>query len=216
MHKKTNVFLFIALIILLDQALKIYIKTNFELNTSRHIFGNWFQLFFVENPGMAYGMKFGGTKGKVVLTLFRMAAVFAGTFYLIQIIKRKETTFFILCVSLIYAGALGNLIDSCFYGLIFDKGMLFDVVTQDYNHYYNGLASFTSGKGYASFLHGNVVDMLYFPVLKGHFPDWFPVWGGEDFEFFRPVFNLADASISCGVMAIIFFNRKLNQGTEKQ
>ena len=211
MHKKINVFFLIALILLLDQALKIYIKTNFELNTSRHVLGDWFQLFFVENPGMAYGMKFGGTKGKVALTLFRMAAVIAGTFYILKLVKRKETPMFIFCVSLIYAGALGNLIDSCFYGLIFDKGMLFDPVTQDYNHYYNGLASYTAGKGYAPFLHGNVVDMLYFPILKGHFPAWFPGWGGEDFEFFRPVFNLADASISSGVAAILIFNKKMSR-----
>lgn len=117
-------------------------------------------------------------------------------------------------MSLIYAGALGNLIDSCFYGILFDKGMLFDNVTQDYNHYYTGLASITSGKGYASFLHGNVVDMLYFPMLKGHFPSWFPVWGGEDFEFFRPVFNLADTFISTGVISLIVFNKKLTRNKD--
>ncbi len=203
------------MILILDQALKIYIKTHFELNTSRHVFGDWFQLFFVENPGMAYGMKFGGTIGKVILTLFRMVAVIVGVFYIRRIIQKKANQAFILCVSLIFAGALGNLIDSCFYGLIFDKGMSFNPLTLDYNYYYSGLANFTSGKGYASFLHGNVVDMLYFPILKGHFPAWFPVWGGEDFEFFRPVFNIADASISAGVIAIILFSKKMSVTEDK-
>ena len=217
MHKKHNVVLLVLLILIMDQALKIYIKTHFELNTSRHVFGDWFQLFFVENPGMAYGMKFGGTIGKVLLTLFRMAAVIAGVFYIRHIISKKMHTGFILCVALIFAGALGNLIDSCFYGLLFDKGMEFNVLTRDYNLYYSGLASFTSGKGYAGFLHGNVVDMLYFPLLKGHFPNWFPIWGGEDFEFFRPVFNLADASISGGVIALILFkNRFFPKNEEEQ
>ncbi len=196
----------IALVVLIDQAVKIYIKTSFPINTSKNVLGNWFQLYFVENPGMAYGWKFGGNWGKLALTVFRMAAVIFGTWYLGSIIRQKYHRGFIICAALIYAGALGNLIDSCFYGMIFDKGMIFDPQINEYVGY-NGLATFSKG-GYAGFLHGNVVDMLYFPVVKGHFPSWFPFWGGEDFEFFRHIFNIADAAISTGVISILVFQRR--------
>ena len=204
--KRIHVIAIILLILVADQLLKIYVKTHFELNTSQKMAGDWFQLFFVENPGMAYGMKFGGNWGKLALTLFRMGAVVFGVFYLGKIIRLKYHKGFIICASLIFAGALGNLIDSCFYGMIFDKGMIYNPMINDYT-YYHGLAAF-SGNGYGSFLHGNVVDMLYFPLIKGHFPDWFPVWGGEDFEFFRPIFNLADAAISGGVITLLVFQKK--------
>lgn len=204
--KRKNLVLIIALVILADQLLKIYIKTTFPLNSTRHIMGNWFQLYFVENPGMAYGWKFGGNWGKLALTVFRMGAVVFGTWYLGKIIKGGYHKGFIICAGLIYAGALGNLIDSCLYGLIFDKGMVYDPQFNDYLGY-QGLAHF-SKQGYAGFLHGNVVDMLYFPVIKGHFPSWFPAWGGEDFEFFRPIFNLADAAISTGVITILLFQKR--------
>lgn len=195
----------VAIILVLDQALKIYIKTNYHLHSSTHVVGNWFQLYFVENPGMAYGWEFGGNWGKMALTIFRLGAVIFGTWYLGKILKQHYSRGFIICAGLIYAGALGNLVDSCFYGLIFDKGMLFDQGMNDYVSY-SGLAKF-SGNGYASFLHGNVVDMLYFPIINGYFPSWFPFWGGEDFEFFRPIFNIADASISTGVIAILIFQK---------
>jgi signal peptidase II len=204
--KKIHLVIIIALVLLADQALKIYIKTSLPLNDSRIIAKNWFQLYFVENPGMAYGWKFGGNWGKLALTIFRMIAVIFGTWYLGSIIKKGYAKGFIICAALIYAGALGNLIDSCFYGLIFDKGMMFDPVTKDYMNY-SGLATF-SKNGYSSFLHGNVVDMLYFPVLHGTFPKWFPVWGGESFEFFRPIFNIADAAISTGVISILLFQKR--------
>jgi signal peptidase II len=204
--KKFHLVIIVLLVLLIDQALKIYIKTSFPLNTSRAVAGNWFQLYFVENPGMAYGWKFGGSFGKLALTIFRMGAVVFGTWYLGSIIKRKYHTGFIICAALIYAGALGNLIDSCFYGMIFDKGMLYDPQLNDYVNY-SGLATF-SKHGYASFLHGNVVDMLYFPVIHGTFPKWFPIWGGENFEFFRPIFNVADASISIGVITILLFQKR--------
>ena len=204
--KSKHIVFIIALIVLADQALKFYIKTNFHLNTSRPVFGNWFQLYFVENPGMAYGWKFGGNWGKIALTVFRLGAVIFGSWYLAKIIKQGYHKGFIICAALVYAGALGNLIDSCFYGLIFDKGMLFDPQLKDYVSY-EGLAVF-SNHGYTSFLHGNVVDMLYFPVLKGQFPSWIPVWGGESFEFFRPIFNIADASISTGVITILVFQKR--------
>ena len=204
--KSRNLVLLIALVVIIDQALKIYIKTNYPLNTSHHVLGDWFQLYFVENPGMAYGWKFGGNWGKLALTVFRMGAVVFGTWYLGRIIREKYHKGFIICAGLIYAGALGNLIDSCFYGMIFDKGMLFDPQFNEYVNY-NGLAHF-SKQGYAGFLHGNVVDMLYFPVIHGRFPMWFPIWGGQDFEFFRPIFNIADASISTGVITILLFQRR--------
>ena len=204
--KKFHLVIIVLLVLLIDQTLKIYIKTSFPLNTSRAVAGNWFQLYFVENPGMAYGWKFGGNFGKLALTIFRMGAVVFGTWYLGSIIKRQYHKGFIICAALIYAGALGNLIDSCFYGMIFDKGMLYDPQLNDYVNY-TGLATF-SGHGYASFLHGNVVDMLYFPVIHGTFPKWFPIWGGESFEFFRPIFNVADAAISIGVITILLFQKR--------
>lgn len=204
--KQRQIAFLIAIVIIADQALKIFIKTSYQLNTSHPVFGNWFQLYFVENPGMAYGWKFGGDWGKLALTVFRILAVIFGTWYLGKIIKQKYHKGFIICAGLIYAGALGNLIDSCFYGLIFDKGMVYDPLIKEYTGYY-GLAKFST-TGYASILHGNVVDMLYFPIIKGHFPLWLPIWGGEDFEFFRPIFNIADAAISSGVIIIILFQKR--------
>lgn len=210
--KKKQLILLIALVVLIDQALKIYIKTNFHLNSSVAVAGNWFHLYFVENPGMAYGWKFGGEWGKVALTVFRLLAVIFGTWYLGSIIKKKQHKGFIICAGLIYAGALGNLIDSCFYGLVFDKGMLFDAATGDYLNY-SGLANF-SLDGYSSFLHGNVVDMLYFPLIQGTFPSWVPFWGGEYFEFFRPIFNIADMAISSGIISILVFQKKFFSSKE--
>lgn len=212
--KGKHVIAIIALIVLVDQVLKIYIKTNFHLNSSQPIFGNWFQLYFVENPGMAYGWKFGGNWGKVALTVFRLGAVVFGTWYLGDIIRKKYHKGFIFCAALVYAGALGNLVDSCFYGLIFDKGMIFDPQIKDHIGY-NGIAAFSS-KGYASFLHGNVVDMLYFPVIEGRFPTWFPGWGGEEFIFFRPIFNIADASISTGIISILVFQNRFFRKVEAE
>ncbi len=204
--KSRNLFIIIALIVIADQALKIYIKTTFHLNDSHAVAGNWFQLYFVENPGMAYGLKFGGNWGKMALTIFRLIAVGFGTWYLGSIIKKGYSKGFIICAALVYAGALGNLIDSCFYGMIFDKGMLFDPQFGQYVDY-NGLAVF-SKNGYASFLHGNVVDMLHFPLIEGNFPSWLPFWGGEHFLFFSPIFNIADASITTGVLSILVFQRR--------
>ncbi len=204
--KARHVTFIILLIIIADQALKVWIKTNYHLNESHQVIGSGFQLYFVENPGMAYGWKFGGNWGKMALTIFRMGAVIFGTWYLAKIIKEKHHRGFIFCAALVYAGALGNLIDSSFYGLIFDKGMTVDPTINEYVGY-NGLAKFSSN-GYASFLHGNVVDMLYFPVIHGKFPTWFPFWGGDNFEFFRPIFNIADASITTGVLSILVFQKR--------
>lgn len=189
----------IFLIVLADQALKIYIKTNYHAGESHAMIGNWFRLYFIENEGMAYGWKFGGESGKMILTLFRLAAVIFGIFYLGSIVKKKYHPGFIICASLIFAGALGNLIDSMFYGIIFEESS-----TSLLN-----VAKIFPEQGYAGFFHGKVVDMLYFPIIRNaHFPSWVPFWGGEDFEFFRPIFNLADASISTGVIAILLFQKR--------
>ena len=195
--KKKSVFFIICCIVIADQALKIYIKTHYHAGESHLIFGNWFQLYFIENEGMAYGWKFGGEFGKMALTLFRLVAVIYGVFYIKKIVEKKYSKGFIICVALIFAGALGNLIDSMFYGLIFESSS-FDT--------YN-IAKIFPAHGYAGFLHGNVVDMLYFPIIHTKLPSWIPVWGGTYFDFFSPIFNLADASISTGIIAILVFQK---------
>lgn len=207
--KLRSAILIILLVIVVDQALKIWIKTHFEMQQHVNILGlKWAQLYFIENEGMAWGWKWGGEWGKILLTLFRLVAVVFGSWYLARIVKQHYSRGFIICASLIYAGALGNLIDSMFYGLIFDKGMLYDPVLKQ-NIMYPGLAHFTSHGGYQSFLHGNVVDMLYFPIVHSHFPSWMPLVGGESFEFFSPIFNIADASISIGVITLLLFQKRL-------
>jgi len=195
--KARNVILIILLVVLGDQALKFYIKTHFVLNESHRMIGHWARLLFVENEGMAYGWKFGGDGGKMLLTLFRLGAVIFGVWYIRSIIIKKYHKGFIFCAALIFAGALGNLIDSMFYGIIFEESVP------------GHIAAFLPKQGYAGFLHGKVVDMLYFPIIRDvYFPSWVPFWGGEEFEFFRPIFNIADASISGGVIAILLFQKK--------
>ena len=197
--KGRNVFLIICLIVIADQALKIYVKTHFHAGESHAIIGDWFRLYFIENEGMAYGWKFGGEWGKLLLTLFRLAAVIFGVFYLRKIVQKKYHPGFIVCAALIFSGALGNLIDSMFYGLIFQDSSMFS---------YN-VAKIFPPHGYAGFLHGKVVDMLYFPIIRNtHFPTWIPFWGGEDFEFFRPIFNISDAAISVGIITILVFQKR--------
>lgn len=198
--KVRNVVLLILCIIVADQLLKFYIKLNFFAGEEHKILGEWFRLHFVENEGMAWGWKFGGGVGKIALTLFRLVAVIWGSFLLRDFIRKKYHKGFIICAALIYAGALGNLLDSMFYGLIFENS---DIFTQ------NVAKLVPFGHGYTSFLHGKVVDMLYFPIIRSaHYPSWVPFKGGQDFEFFEPVFNIADASISCGVIALLIFQNK--------
>jgi len=202
--KLRSVALLIALIIIADQALKIWIKTAHPTGEVLRVFGaDWFRLHFIENPGMAWGWKFGNETGKMILTLFRLAAVIFGTWYLGQIVKQKYSKGFIICAGLIYAGALGNLIDSMFYGMIFDKGLHFDPSLKDYISY-SGVAQFSSN-GYSSFLHGSVVDMLYFPIINT-----------KDFVFFSPIFNIADASISIGVITLLIFQKRFFKKTETE
>lgn len=205
--KIRHVVFIIAAIIIVDQVLKIWVKTNYPTGEVNRVMGmDWFRLHFIENPGMAWGWKFGNETGKMVLTLFRLAAVIFGTWYLGRIVKQEYKKGFIVCAALIYAGALGNLIDSMFYGMIFDKGLKYDPAISDYLQY-SGIAEFSSN-GYSSFLHGSVVDMLYFPIFHGNFPKWMPFVGGEDFEFFSAIFNVADASISIGVITLLLFQKR--------
>ncbi len=208
--KARTIILFVLAIIIADQALKFYIKLNYFTGEEHKIVGDWFRLHFVENEGMAWGWKFGGGFGKIALTLFRLVAVIWGTFLIKDFIKKGMNKGFLICAALIYAGALGNLLDSMFYGLIFD-------ISYDSEHtqHFGMVAKSFTGVHYGSFLYGKVVDMFYFPLLKGNFPTWMPFWGGEEFEFFRPVFNIADASISVGVITILVFQNKFFKQPEK-
>jgi signal peptidase II len=195
-----KVIALIALIIFIDQAIKFYIKLNYFIGEEHMMLGSWARLHFVENEGMAWGLKFGGGFGKIALTLFRLIAVIWGSFLIKGFIEKKYHNGFIFCAALIYAGAVGNLIDSMFYGLLFEASVPYTTMVAH---------MLPLGGGYAPFLHGRVVDMFYFPMIRdAHFPNWFPIWGGEEFEFFRPVFNFADAAISTGVISLFVFQNK--------
>ena len=205
MSRTTKSIIVIFAILIADQALKIWIKTNLSLGDEIVVLKNWFILHFVENNGMAFGFEFAGEYGKIFLSVFRIVAVFAIGWYLLKLAKQKHIPFgFIISLSLIFAGAVGNIIDSLFYGLIF-------------NDSFGQVASlFPTGGGYAGFLHGRVVDMLYFPLFTGRYPSWLPFVGGNPFIFFRPVFNIADSSISVGIFSILLFYRKYFNKTVKK
>lgn len=189
--------LIILIILLLDQALKVWVKTNMYLGEEFQI-APWFIIHFTENNGMAFGMELGGDYGKLFLSVFRILFVSGMAWYLFKMVKEQAGGLFVFILSLIIAGAIGNIIDSVFYGWMFSSSDYGSVATL-----------FPPDGGYASLLHGKVVDMFYFPLFEGYFPDWLPVWGGEHFLFFRPVFNLADAAISCGVVLWIIFQKRL-------
>jgi signal peptidase II len=197
------ILIIILTILVIDQALKFWIKTNMALGDEFRILGDWFIIHFVENNGMAFGFEFAGEYGKMFLSIFRIIAVTVIGWYLVRMVRKNESFGFLLSVALIFTGALGNIIDSAFYGLLFD-------------HSYGQVASFLpEGGGYNTFLHGKVVDMFYFPILTGTYPDWFPFWAGNEFIFFRPVFNIADSSITVGIFLILLFYRKhFDHGTQ--
>ncbi|MGX5818514.1 lipoprotein signal peptidase [Chitinophaga lutea] len=195
--KYRHIVLIVVLILIVDQAVKFWIKTHMAIAEQFPVISDWFFIHFIENEGMAYGLKFGGEFGKIALTLFRLIAVVVGFIYMKRLVKEHYHKGLLVCGALILAGAAGNLIDSMFYGLIFSESTRYEV------------AQFLPpGGGYGTFLHGNVVDMLYFPLFDGYLPTWVPIWGGEHFIFFRPVFNIADAAISVGVIAILIFQKR--------
>jgi signal peptidase II len=196
MNKKTsrNAVIIVFLVLLIDQFIKIMVKTHLVEGQEIHVIGNWFRIHFVENSGMAFSMELPSEYGKILLSSFRLVAIGFIIYLLRRLIRERYHPGLVYAGAMILAGAIGNMIDSAFYGLIFNQGM-------------HSPATFLPAKGYAGFLKGNVVDMLWFPIVDGHFPDWFPFWKGEPFEFFRPVFNIADASITIGVAIIIVFQK---------
>lgn len=190
----------IFLILFVDQFLKIWIKTHMQIGQEIRLFDSWGLIHFIENNGMAFGMEMGGKAGKFILSIFRIIAITGIGFFLSSLIRKKASAGLILAVSAIMAGAIGNIIDSAFYGLIFSES------------YNQAAILFPPGGGYSSFLHGRVVDMFYFPIINTHWPDWSPIRPGQSFVFFRPVFNVADSAITCGVISIILFQKKMFKG----
>jgi signal peptidase II len=186
--------LLILLILLVDQVSKIYIKTHFMLGQEIDVLG-WFRILFVENEGMAWGAKIPGSYGKVILTSVRIVAVSLISYWLWDSIRKKSPRILITSVSLILAGAIGNIIDSVFYGVIFDNSL-------------GQIATLFTDEPYGELLKGKVVDMLYFPMYSEILPNWIPIWGGEYFVFFEPVFNIADTAISTGFGLLVVFNKR--------
>ena len=190
-------------VLLIDQISKIWVKTNMYLGQDIEVF-DWFIIHFTENPGMAFGMEFGGAYGKLALTLFRIVAVSAIAVYILRMCKKEVSVGMVISIALIFSGAIGNIIDSLFYGVIFSESR-YEIATM-----------FPPDGGYGSFFHGRVVDMLYFPIYNDELPSWVPIWGGEHFIFFRPVFNIADTAISFGVGLVLLNQKKFFNEDDKK
>ena len=187
--KGARITLLVVLLLILDQVVKILVKTNMTLGQSIHVFGDWFQILFIENNGMAFGLQFGDGFGKLALSLCRLVLIVLIIVYLRKILKRPDTPNGVLVgLAAILCGAIGNMIDSMFYGIIFD---------------------------YAPFLYGKVVDMLYFPLIDTTLPAGFPIWGGRHIIFFRPIFNIADSCITCGAIYLLLFQWKFFARNDK-
>lgn len=205
LSRGTKITLLVVLLLVADQVIKILVKTHMTLGESLHVFGNWFQIYFIENNGMAFGMQFGATVGKILLSIFRVALVVVIFLYIRKLLRRPTTPMGVLVgLAAIMCGALGNIIDSLFYGLIFSQSTATEVAQL-----------FPAGGGYSGFLLGKVVDMFYFPIIDTDLPEWFPIWGGEHFVFFRPIFNFADACITCGAIYLLIFHWRFFGGKPK-
>ena len=192
-----QVTLIVFVLLLIDQAVKIWIKTHMTIGESIPVFGDWFQIYFIENNGMAFGMQFGGAIGKFFLTALRLVLIGVIIYYVKKLIENGSSRAFLTGVALILVGAIGNVIDSMLYGIVFSESNFTQVASL-----------FPEGGGYAPFMFGKVVDMLYFPIIDTTLPQWFPFKGGEQFIFFRPIFNIADSCITIGVFYLLLFKRK--------
>ena len=196
------------LVLLIDQSIKIWVKTHMYYGEEIQMLGlDWALIHFVENNGMAFGISLGGPYGKLFLSLFRIVAVGFLVYYIRVLIKSKAAFGLLVSFALILAGALGNILDSAFYGMIFSESPF---------HSRTVAELFPAGGGYSTFLHGKVVDMLYFPVVDTYLPDWFPFFGGDRLEFFKPVFNIADTAITVGVLNILIFQRHFFSGKHEE
>ena len=203
--KGTWLFLLGLGLVVIDQIIKVLVKTNMSIGENFNVIGEWFKIYFIENEGMAFGMKFGGQVGKLLLSLFRIVLFGALLFWIRSLLKKNVPTGVVVGLTQISAGALGNIIDCLFYGLLFSEST------------YTTVAQFLpEGGGYAPFFFGKVVDMFYFPIIDTTFPEWMPLVGGNPFRFFAPVFNFADSCVTCGAIYLIFFQWRFFSKEEKK